>query len=414
MKDYKALLKENSQEHLLKYIDIANDEQKEKLINEIENIDFEQLNRLYKTSKTMGDGAIDACLIEHVKFVDEYSLSDEKYNELKTIGENVIKSGHYAVATMAGGQGTRLGFNGPKGTFLLNIAPKAKYLFEIIADNLKEVNKKFGITLPWYIMTSTENNDSTVEFFKEHNYFEYPKKDIKFFKQGDLPLLDENGKLMINKKFEIREAADGNGSIYSSMKKAGILDDMKDRGVEWIFIGSVDNVLLNMCDPVLVGLTVSDGNEIGSKSIVKNDPKERVGVFCKKNGNPGVIEYSELPEAMAEERDENGELLYGEAHIMCNLYSLSALEKIAGKHLAYHSAHKKANYLDFNGNYITVDEPNAYKYEAFIFDGFEFFDNISVLRGKREIDFAPIKNAEGDNSPATAIELYNSFKNNVK
>jgi UDP-N-acetylglucosamine pyrophosphorylase len=184
---------------------------------------------------------------------------------------------------------------------------------------------------------------------------------------------------------------------------------MKKKGIKWIFIGSVDNALLNMVDPMLIGLTIEDGNEIGSKSVVKNNPHEKVGVFCKKNGAPAIIEYSELPESMAEETDEDGELLYGESNIMCHLYSLEALEKIATKELPYHSAHKKAPYMNEKGEMIKVTEPNAYKYETFIFDAFNLFDNMSLLRGRREEDFAPIKNAEGNDSPETAIKLYNDF-----
>ena len=164
-----------------------------------------------------------------------------------------------------------------------------------------------------------------------------------------------------------------------------------------------------MCDPMLLGLTIKDKNEIASKSVVKANPHEKVGVFCKKDSKPAVIEYTELPTEMAEETDEEGELLFGESHIMCNLYSIEALEKIAEQNLPYHSAHKKANYLDENGNLVKSEEPNSYKYEAFIFDGFNYFDNISILRGRREEDFAPIKNKEGVDSPETAIELYNNY-----
>ncbi len=148
--------------------------------------------------------------------------------------------------------------------------------------------------------------------------------------------------------------------------------------------------------------------KFGSKSVVKRSPDEPVGVFCKKNNKPAVIEYTELPKEMATETDEDGELLFGESHIMCNLYTLEALELISNKNLPYHSAHKKASYIDENGNFIKATEPNAYKYEAFIFDGFAFFDDISILRGRRDEDFAPVKNKEGEDSPETAIALYNA------
>lgn len=410
MKTYKELLTENHQEHLLKYIDNANEEQRKNLINQIENLDFNRINSLYKISTD--ENTIAKSKIEHINYTDKYKLSKDKFEYLTDIGEDVIKNNQYAVVTMAGGQGTRLGHKGPKGTFLLNVSPKPMYLFEILATNLIKANKKYGITLNWYIMTSTENDDQTEKFFEEHNYFNYPKESIKFFKQGNLPLIKEDGKLLVDENYNIKLAADGNGCIYKAMSEDGILNDMNQKGIKWVFIGSVDNALLNMVDPILLGLTISDKNEIGSKSVVKNNPHEKVGVFCKKNNVPAVIEYSELPESMAEETDEDGELLFGESHIMCNLYSINALEKISKKTLPYHSAHKKASYLMENGKMFEATEPNAYKYEAFIFDGFNFFDNISILRGKREVDFAPIKNATGNDSPETAIKLYNDFHRN--
>ena len=409
MANYMNILKENNQEHLLKYLEMADENQKVELIKEIENINFDELKELYKISKRDKDKAIGSQLIEHVKFVDKYKMNEDDFNKYKEVGENIIKNGEYAVVTMAGGQGTRLGHDGPKGTFLLDVKPKPKYLFEILADGIKRANEKYGVILNWYIMTSTENDEKTEEFFEEHNYFGYPKNKIKFFKQGNLPLISEEGKLLVDENLHIKYAADGNGCIYKSMRIDGILDDMKKNGIKWIFIGAVDNALLNMVDPILIGLTSCEENQIGSKSVVKRSPDEPVGVFCKKDGKPGVIEYTELPTEMAHEVDEEGELLFGESHIMCNLYSFEALEKISKEKLPYHSANKKAPYMNEMGEMIKPTKPNAYKYEAFIFDGFAFFDNISILRGRRNEDFAPVKNAEGNDSPATAVELYNNY-----
>ena len=262
MKDYKKILKENNQEHLLKYIDMVNEEQRKNLIEEIGKIDFEQLNALYNISSRDNEKAIESIIIEHTKFLDKYKMDEEEQKRYINAGNRIIKSGEYAVVTMAGGQGTRLGHDGPKGTFKLNVKPKPKYLFEIIVDGLKEANEKYGITLNWYIMTSTENNEKTAQFFEEHNYFEYPKENIKFFKQENLPLVRENGKLMVDENMQIKYAANGNGSIYRAMKNTGILEDMRKKGIKWIFIGSVDNVLLNMVDPMLVGLTSEQGNQI--------------------------------------------------------------------------------------------------------------------------------------------------------
>ena len=186
---------------------------------------------------------------------------------------------------------------------------------------------------------------------------------------------------------------------------------MKERGIKWIFIGSVDNALLKMADVTLLGVEMAQNAQIASKSVEKANPHERVGVFCKMNGHPKVIEYTELPEKMAEEIDKDGELKYGESHIMCNLYTIEAIEKASTEPLIYHSAHKKNSYIDENGNEVIPDKPNSYKFESFIFDAFEFFDDIAILRGKREDDFAPVKNKDGVDSPKTAKELYEKYWN---
>lgn len=404
------ILEKNNQLQVAKLIKVLNKEKQEKLVNQVLSIDFEQLNNLYH--KATQKPEILEKKIEHIKYVDKNKLSEEELNLYKSEGEKIIKNNQYAVVTMAGGQGTRLGHKGPKGSFLLNVKPHPKYLFQILAEGLIKANQKYNVILPWYIMTSTENNDETIKFFEDNNYFGYDKNYIKFFEQGNLPLILENGKLVIDKDYSIKLASDGNGSIYKAMRKNGILDDMRKRGIKWIFIGAVDNALLNMVDPVLVGLTIVQGNETASKSIAKKDPTEKVGAFCKANGVPAVIEYSELPQEMAQLRDENGELLYGEAHIMCNLFTLDAIEKVSMQDLEYHVANKKTGYMDENNNFIEVTEPNAYKFEAFIFDAFNYFNSISVLRGKREEDFAPVKNKEGNDSPETAAKLYNDYHMN--
>lgn len=255
-------------------------------------------------------------------------------------------------------------------------------------------------------MTSKENHKETLTFFEKNHYFGYPKESIQFFIQGEMPLLGKDEQFLLNKEGTIQFASDGNGSIYRSMKKSGILEDMKQKQIEWVYISSVDNILLQMVEPVLLGLTIKQKNEIASKTIVKNSPEEKVGVFCKKNGKPSVIEYTELPKEMAEMRDENGELIFGESHIMCNLFSIQAIEKIAEKVLPYHIALKKINHY-IEGKLVEETNPNSYKFEQFIFDSFPFFENITLLRGKREEDFAPVKNKEGNDSPKTAIQLYN-------
>ena len=401
------LLKEYNQEHIIELLNKLEGKQKEELLEQLKNIDFHQISELYENTKK--EIELKENKIESISYLDKEKLTKNEKNTFDNLGEKEIISGHYAVVTMAGGQGTRLGHTGPKGTFKLDVYGKGKYLFEILAENLKEANKKYNTIIPWYIMTSKENNDATVKFFEDHDYFGYPKDKVVFFKQGQLPMIDTKGKVLIGEDGLIKQAADGHGGIFLSMKKNGIIYDMKSRGIEWAFIGGVDNVLVNMVDPVLLGLAIDKKVLAAGKSVVKAGPHEKVGVFCKRNGKPSVVEYSEISEEMAEATNENGGLIYGESHILCNLFSVKAIEEISKNTLPYHSAFKKAKYLDKDGNLITSDKPNAYKFEAFLFDAFESLDDMAILRVKREEEFAPVKNAEGVDSPETARKLYKEF-----
>ena len=402
-----GLLKTYNQEHIINLLHKLENNEKQDLIKQIEQIDFHQISELYENTKK--ELEINENKIEKINYIDKQKLNSKELEELENIGDEVLKHGEYAVVTMAGGQGTRLGHTGPKGTFKLDVYGKGKYLFEILVDNLKEDNEKYKKVIPWYIMTSKENYEETKNFLNKHHYFGYPQKSVTLFIQGDLPLVDTEGKLLIGKDKKIKEASNGNGGVFYSLRESGILADMKNRNVKWIFIGSVDNAILKMADTSLLGLAIKQNVEIASKSVVKANPKERVGVFCKMNGHPKVIEYTELPEEMAEEKDENGELKYGESHIMCNLFSIDAIEKISKEPLIYHSAFKKNSYINEEGKEIIPKEPNSYKFEAFIFDCFPFFDDMAIIRGKREDDFAPVKNKEGVDSPRTAKELYEKY-----
>ena len=262
-------------------------------------------------------------------------------------------------------------------------------------------------------MTSRENNDQTEEFFKENNYFNYPKESIKFFKQGELPMLDTNGKILLTEEGLIKEAADGHGGIFEAMFKNNVVEDMKKRNIEWVFIGPVDNPLARSVDETLIGMMKEKNMIEAGKSLVKANPEEKVGVFCRKNGKPSVIEYTEISKEMANEKDENGNLVYGESHINCNMFNIKGIEKIGSSKLPYHSAFKKATYLNANGEVIKPEEPNSYKFESFIFDSFNKLDDMLIFRVKREEEFAPVKNKEGVDSVDTAIELYNKFYNKL-
>lgn len=407
----KRLLEKYNQQHILEYLKLLTEEEKNELEKQILKIDFEQLKDLYESTRNQPQ--IEEKKIEHIPYIDKEKLSNDTKQELEKVGGKIIASGAYAVLTMAGGQGTRLGHIGPKGSYAVNTQNGTKYLFEIIIDTLKRAKEKYGVTIPWYIMTSKENNDETLNFLEEHNYFGYDKTKVTLFIQGELPLVDTKGKIILDKNKKIKEAANGNGGIYAAVKNSGLLDKMKRDGVEWIFISNVDNILSNFVDPILLGLTIKENNKIAAKSVAKNDPYEKAGVFCKMNNKAKVIEYIDLPSEMAEQRDKNGELVYGELNISTYLYNRSAFEELAQFKLPYHAAFKKSSYLDITGKVVEPEEPNIYKFEAFIFDAFVKYDNITILRVKREEEFAPVKNRTGVDSPETATKLYNEFYKEV-
>ena len=410
LEEAKAILKKYNQEHLLNGYEKLEEKKQKQLLNQIMNIDFELIKSLYDNTKKENSTNDDK--IEPMEYLDKYKLND-KYKYYENIGKQAIKEGKLAAVTMAGGQGTRLGHSGPKGTYDIGL-DSHKSLFELLCDYLKEEGKKYGVTIPWFIMTSRENNKETVEFFEKNKFFGYQKdKNIFFFIQGELPMVDTEGKILIGEDGLIKQAADGHGGIYESLVKNGMTEKMKQLGIEWVFIGGVDNCLVKMVDPVLMGIAIDKGVTVACKSIVKANPHEKVGVFCKRNGKPGVIEYSEITDEMAEAVDENGELLYGESHILCNLFNIKAVERMGVTPLPYHSAYKKAKFIDKDGNLVVPDSPNAYKFEAFLFDAFGEVDEMAVLRVKREEEFAPVKNADtaGVDCPKTARELYKKFYN---
>lgn len=401
----KTLVKYNQEQLLVNYKNM-NQKDKEKLLSEIENIDFGFMNSLYKYAKkelTFKDEKI-----ESIDCTEKDRLPKEEKEKYDKIGTEKIKAGKLAVVTMAGGQGTRLGHSGPKGTFKLNVG-KEMSLFEILCKTLKEAKEKYGVYVHWYIMTGNQNNKETVEFFEKNNYFDYPKEKVTFFIQGELPMVGLDGKVLVDEKGFVKLASDGHGGVFESMDKSGVLEQMKKEGTEWVFVGGVDNVLVKMVDNTLIGLAESKNCLAAGKSLIKANEKEKVGVFCMRNGKPSVIEYSEISDELAELKDENGELVYSESHILCNMFNMKRLEMISKNKLPYHVAKKKANYMNEKGEIITAKEPNAYKFESFIFDAFTSLDSMVIMRVKREEEFAPVKNAEGVDSPETATKLYKDF-----
>ena len=411
LEDIKKILKKYGQEHLLLKYDEMDDKEKEELLEQIKTIDFELMKNLYE--KASKPAELETVTIEPIEHVDKSKLTVSEREMYEKKGIEAIKYNKFAVVTMAGGQGTRLGHNGPKGTFIFD-TEKNKSIFETLCDTLKEAWRKYDTVIPWYLMTSRENNDATVKFFEENNFFGYPKDAVKFFKQGELPMISLTGKILLDKNGMVKKAANGHGGTLQSMEKAGVLDEMKTNGIEWVFINGVDNVLVKPVDPLLIGMSIHNKVLGAVKSIEKTDPKENVGVFCRKNKKVGVVEYTEISEEMANLRDDDRSLVYGDANAIFHLYNIKGLEKVSELSLPYHTAKKKADYIDENGKEVIGDKPNAYKFEMFIFDSYEMFDDVVVLRVKREEEFAPIKNAQGADSPETARKLYKDYMNKVE
>ena len=327
-----------------------------------------------------------------------------KEAEYRAIGLDAIRACKVGAVLLAGGQGTRLGADGPKGAYNVGVT-KDLYIFECLINNLLDVTNEAGAYVPMYIMTSTVNTDQTVSFFKEHNYFGYPEDYVKFFIQEMVPAVDYEGRILMQNETEPVLSPNGNGGWYSSMAKTGVLDDVHARGVEWLNVFAVDNVLQRMADPVFVGATIASGCDSGSKVVRKAAPEERVGVLCREDGKPSIIEYYEMSEEMANLRKENGDLVYGFGVILNYIFSEKKLEEIMNNYMPIHVVEKKIPYMDENGNYISPTEPNGYKFETLVLDMVHMMDDCLAFEVVREKEFAPIKNLHGVDSVDSAREL---------
>lgn len=393
IKEIETLLRAKGQGHLLKSFGLLEEREREELIEEITAIDWSLLD----------EEPVDRC--GKIEPIDGLSVNEIKSRsaEFERAGLEILRSGGVAAVMLAGGQGTRLGSSAPKGTFDLGIT-KPLYVFECQIKNLLEVTEKYGVRVPLLIMTSDKTDGVTREFLKEHAYFGYEEEDVYFFMQDMAPSTDFDGKILLEDRGRIALSPNGNGGWFSSMKRAGLVDEMRAKGVEWFNVFSVDNVLQRIADPVFVGATFLSGNDCGAKAVEKISPEERVGVLCKRGGLPDIIEYYELDEQMANARDEKGRLLYGSGVILNYLFRLSALERIAFRKIPVHRAKKKIAFYDGEKR-VTPERENGYKYETLILDLIHLLDGCLCFEVEREREFAPVKNATGADSAETARAL---------
>lgn len=393
------MLKEKGQEQLLRFENELNDSDRKDLYAQISGLDWDFERILSKHQA----GEVKRGKIEPLGAL-EIDEIEARRTEFEVAGIEALKAEKIGAVLLAGGQGTRLGLDKPKG--MLNVGvQKDLYLFECLINNILDVVKITGHYIPLYIMTSVKNNDETVLFFEEHNYFGYDPEYIGFFVQEMAPSVDFNGKVYLEEKGKISLSPNGNGGWFTSLAKAGYLDEMKEKNVEWLSVFSVDNVLQRINDPCFVGATILSGRDSGAKVVRKAAPEERVGVLCLEDGKPSIVEYYEMTDEMLYLKEENGDLAYNFGVTLNYLFKVSKLEEIMNNDMPAHVVEKKIPYVDENGNTIKPETPNGYKFEQLVLDMIHMMNDCLSYEVVRNKEFAPIKNKEGVDSLETAREL---------
>ncbi len=393
------VLNAHNQQHVVARMEKLDTKAQEKLAAQVAKIDWSVVEQIHNKA----DVAAVEKKVEPLNAVEKKDIEANK-EKYQAAGVKAIKEGKVAAVLLAGGQGTRLGLDKPKGTLNVGVN-KDLFLFEQLIKNLMDVVNVTGAWVPLYVMTSDKNNDDTVAFFKEHDYFGYDKDYIKFFVQNMVPSVDYDGKLYMEEKDSLAMSPNGNGGWFLSMLSAGLDKDLKEKNVEWINVFAVDNILQKIANPAFVGATILSGAECGSKVVRKVGPDEKVGVMCKVNGRPSIIEYYEMSPELASLRREDGELVYGFGVILNYLFSLKKLFEISNRNLPLHIVEKKIPYINENDEYIKPEKPNGYKFETLVLDMVEMMDDCLPYEVVREHEFAPIKNKTGQDSLESAREL---------
>ena len=394
----KEKLHRAGQEHVLAYYEELTKEQKELLLSQIEDTDFGVLASVKDHKGGTVRGKITPLAAMELPQIE---AEHEKYKEK---GLEAIRKGKVGAVLLAGGMGTRLGSDHPKGMYNIGIT-KDVYIFQRLIENLLDVVKEAEAYVPLYVMTSDKNHEDTTAFLKEHDYFGYPEEYITFFMQEMAPACDYEGKVYLEEKWKLSTSPNGNGGWYSSMYKWGIAQKAIADGVEWLNVFAVDNVLQRIADPCFVGAVIDRGCACGSKVVRKCAPDEKVGVMCLEDGRPSIVEYYELTEELMDAKDEKGDPAYNFGVILNYLFKVSDLEKIREKKLPLHVVEKKIPYLDKQGNKVKPTEPNGYKFEQLVLDMIHELDSCLPFEVDRRKEFAPIKNKTGVDSVETAREL---------
>lgn len=368
----------------------------QRLVDQLNNMDWSCLDLIHGSEQKRGTFAPLGAM--------ELPEIEAKKEEYKALGLEAIKQCKVGAILLAGGQGTRLGFDKAKGMYNIGVT-KELYIFEQLIRNLQKVTDEAGAYVPLYVMTSDKNDTDTRAFFAEHDYFGYDKDYVKFFVQEMVPAVDFDGNVLVEAEDSLAMSPNGNGGWFTSLLKAGLGEDIKEKGVEWLNVFAVDNVLQQIADPVFVGATLQSGCVSGAKVVRKVDPYERVGALCLEDGKPSIVEYYELTPEMAEATNEAGTLLYGFGVILNYLFRVDKLIAIAEKNMPVHVVEKKVPYIDENGVAVKPETPNAYKFETLVVDMVYMMDDCLSFEVDREKEFAPVKNPSGVDSVESAREL---------
>jgi UDP-N-acetylglucosamine/UDP-N-acetylgalactosamine diphosphorylase len=390
------------QEGVFRYWDDLSEHDKRVLLTELSSVDFASLDGLFKETKS--DVKLDTSFGPAPFIPRPRNVSDAAWQKAKAIGEDQLKAGRVAAFVVAGGQGSRLGFDGPKGAYRMSPV-KNKSLFQIHAEKVKKYSMKYGVPVPFFIMTSDINHAATVDHFEENDYFGLHKKDVFLFPQNMIPSLDTEGKLILSAKGSIFKNPDGHGGSLTALRTSGALDEMKKRGIEVISYFQVDNPTVNIVDPVFVGYHHTEKAEVSSKALLKAYPDEKVGSFVRwKDGSEGVVEYSDLPKDKMFEKNADGSLTYAAGSIAIHLFSREYIERVTSGgslSLPFHVARKKIKKFTREGE----SEIDGFKFEKFVFDALPLAKKSIIIECLREEEFAPVKNASGVDSVETSRAL---------
>ncbi len=393
---------EAGQGQVFRFWNDLNLSEREGLVAQAAEIDLDEFGGLLAGEGDHGLGDLNSLEpAPYVPLPPEPGL-DAEWSAARRKGEELLRAGKVAAFTVAGGQGTRLGFDGPKGTF--PVTPiKGKSLFHVFAEKIRAAETRYSTVIPWLVMTSHVNHDATVAFFEENAYFGLDRGAVYFFRQGRMPAVDLDGRILLESKASIAMTPDGHGGSLRAMVRTGVLEKLRERGIEVVSYFQVDNPLVRVIDPFFIGFHALSGSEMSSKMLPKAHPGEKIGVFCRRAGKTLVVEYSDLPDAVARAEDDQGRVRFLAGSIAIHLLDLDFVGRVAGAGgaLPFHRARKKVPHVDATGAPVKPAEPNAIKFEMFVFDALPQAANPLVLETARQVEFSPVKNATGDDSRET-------------